>query len=427
MESYTPAAVERAMKVQEVILQARNRSITWLEAADILGIRPRTMRRWRKRMEEHGIVGLFDRRRRVPSPRRTPVAEVDRILGLYRERYRDYNVRHFHETVVREHGVTQSYSFVKQVLQGAGLVRKGRVRGRHRQRRERRPCLGEMLHLDGSPHRWLALRPELRATLIHVADDATSRLLYLQLWPGETAVAVMTALAAVFVEHGLPQSIYTDKASWAACTRGSRGRPRPECPSQVQRALERLGIEHIHAHSPQARGRSERLNRTLQGRLVHELRGAGITTLAEANRYLHEVYRPRHNARFEVPAAVSASGFTPLMGVALDHILCLETTRQVRPDNTVVLNTRVLQLPPTAGPLGRHRRRVMVRRHLDGTYSVWRGPRCLASYRPDGHLIAHHPAAAPEVERGAPPNRAGQSRHSRPDHLSKSAGHITCS
>ncbi len=427
MEHYVPAAVERAMKVQEVILQARNKSITWLEAADILGIRPRTMRRWKWKMEHHGIMGLFDRRRRSPSPRRTPVAEVDRILALYRDRYSGFNVRHFHETVVREHAVTMSYSLVKQILQGAGLVRKGRVRGRHRQRRERRQCFGEMLHLDGSPHRWLALAPNLRLTMISVVDDATSWLLYAQLWPSETTVAVMMALYEVFVEHGLPQQLYTDKASWAACTRGSRGRPRPERPSQVQRALERLGIEHILANSPQARGRSERMNRTLQGRIVNELRVAGITTIEGANLYLHDTYRQRHNERFAVVPADGAAGFTPLMGVALKTILCSEATRRVNRDNTVVLGTRVLQLPPAAGPLGRQRQRVLVRRHLDGTYSVWRGPRCLASYGTDGRLIDPNSTPKPINDRNSQGSPGSRSKKPWPDHLSKSAGQITCS
>jgi len=427
MKAYTPAAVERAMKVQEVILHARNGSITWLEAADILGIRPRTMRRWKWRLEQFGMPGLFDRRRQVPSPRCTPMAEVDRILALYRERYAGFNVRHFHETVVREHAVTQSYSFVKQVLQGAGLVRKGRVRGRHRRRRERRACCGEMLHLDGSTHAWLALEPQQRQTLIAVVDDATSRLLYAQLWPGETTLAVLTALRDVLREHGLPQQLYTDKASWAACTRASRGQVRPERPSQVQRALARLGIEHIHAHSPQARGRSERANRTLQGRLVNELRAAGIADLAGANHYLHEVYRPQHNARFAVSPADPASGFTPLLGVSLEPILCIEGTRCVNRDNTVVLGRQVLQLPESAGALGRQRQRVTVRRHLDHTFSVWRGPRCVATYDAQGAVRQPDSQVEPRRDRRSGGNLGSQSRAERPDHLSKPAGHITCS
>jgi hypothetical protein len=378
-------------------------------------------------MEHYGIVGLFDRRRRVPSPRRTPVAEVDRLLTLYRERYSGFNVRHFHETVRREHGVTQSYSFVKQVLQGAGLVRKGRVRGPHRQRRDRRPCVGEMLHLDGSPHRWLALAPSLRPTLISVVDDATSQLLYAQLWPAETTLAVLTALREVILEHGLPQQLYTDKASWAACTRGSRGRPRLERPSQVQRALDRLGIEHIHAHSPQARGRSERTNRTLQGRLVNELRVAGIDTLPDANRYLHEVYRARHNERFAVAPAEPASGFTPLYGRELETILCVEVSRPVNRDNTVVLQNRVLQLPAAAGSLGRHRHRVTVRHHLDGAYSVWRGPRCLATYQTNGQLAGPGSSVTATGDHRSTAFLGGRSFTSRPDHLSKSVGHFSCS
>jgi len=427
MDVYAPAAMERAMKVQDVILKARSKAITWLEAAEILGIRPRTMRRWKRKMEVHGIVGLVDRRRRLPSPRRTPVAEVDRILSLYRDRYAGFNLRHFHETVVREDGVTQSYSFVRQVLQGAGLVRKGRVRGRHRRRRERRPCFGEMLHLDGSDHAWLAGAPRMRPTLITVLDDATSRLLYAQLWPGETTIAVMTALRDVILEHGLPQQLYTDKASWAACTRGSRGRPRPDRPSQVQRALDRLGIEHIHAHSPQARGRSERTNRTLQGRVVNELRVAGCTTLAEANHFLHQTYRPRHNERFVVAPAEAASGFTPVLDVDLDRFLCLEGARCVNRDNTVVLGRRVLQLPEAAGPLGRHRRRVTVRQHLDGHYSVWRGPRRLATYQPDGSPVVPDPGVVSVRDRPPGAILRSRSRVSRPDHLSKTVGHITCS
>jgi hypothetical protein len=377
-------------------------------------------------MEHWGIEGLFDRRRR-DSPRRTPVAEVDRILSLYRDQYSGYNVRHFHETVEREHGVTLSYSLVKQILQGAGLVRKGRVRGRHRRRRERRACMGEMLHLDGSDHRWLALAPQLRPTLITVVDDATSRLLYAQLWPQETTVAVMTALQAVILEHGLPQQLYTDKASWAACTRGSKGKPRPDRPSQVQRALDRIGIEHIHAHSPQARGRSERANRTLQGRVVNELRVAGLTTLADANRYLHETYRARHNQKFAVEPADPATGFTPHFGVDLERWLCVEGSRCVNRDNTVTLGRRVLQLPERAGNLGRQRRRVTVRQHLNGTYSVWRGPRCLSRYQADGALITHDSQVTSPGDRRSQGILGSRSRTERPDHLSKPAGHFSCS
>src|SRR5271168_3120504 len=135
MVAYTKAAVERAMQVQEVILRAMAKRITWWQAAEIIGISDRSMRRWRERYEQHGYDGLMDRRRGAPSSRRVPLAQVEQVLGLYRERYFDLNVRHFHEKLAEEHGVRLSHTWVKQALQGAGPVARGRKRGVHRKRR----------------------------------------------------------------------------------------------------------------------------------------------------------------------------------------------------------------------------------------------------------------------------------------------------
>src|SRR5437879_3145059 len=148
--AYTRAAVERAMKVQEVIVRAMAGQLTWLQAADILGRSPRSIRRLRWKLEHFGYDGLFDRRRHLPSPKRAPVAEVQRMLALYRDRYQGFNVRHFHQLARRQHGVPFCYAFVIKALQTAGLVPKHRPRGRHRRRREPRACFGELLHLDGS-------------------------------------------------------------------------------------------------------------------------------------------------------------------------------------------------------------------------------------------------------------------------------------
>jgi len=154
MDSYSKAAVERAMKVQEVILRAMAKKITWWQAAEIIGISDRQMRRWRQRYEELGYDGLFDRRRGKPSPKRVPLATVEQVLALYREKYFDLNVRHFHEKLGEQHGIELSYTWVKLALQGAGLVARGRKRGVHRKRRPRRPLPGMLLHIDGSRHRW---------------------------------------------------------------------------------------------------------------------------------------------------------------------------------------------------------------------------------------------------------------------------------
>jgi transposase len=174
---YPPVALERAMTIREVVLRAMSGEITWIRAAEIIGCTPRSVRRWRGRFARDGYFGLLDRRRGQPSPRRAPFADVQRFLRLYREQYAGFSARHFYQIARREHGVTLSYTYVKTALQKAGLLPKHRARGRHRRRREPRPCWGELVHLDGSRHRWLALVPEQWQTLIVAVDDATTRVL----------------------------------------------------------------------------------------------------------------------------------------------------------------------------------------------------------------------------------------------------------
>ena len=417
--SYPDAAWERAMKVQDVLLRALSGEIHWFRAAEIIGISPRTLRRLRRRYEIGGYDGLIDKRHLRPSQRRVPLVEVERVLRLYREHYGGFNVRHFHEIVRRAHGVTMSYSFVKQALQGAGLVKRYRARGRHRRRREPRACFGELLHLDGSLHPWLALVPEQRSCLIAIPDDATNRVLHAALYPRESTHAVMTALAAVFRSYGLPIALYTDRAKWAFYTPTAKGPIDLTHLTQVGRALQRLGIEHIPAYSPQARGRSERLNRTFQDRLVNELRVAGIRSLEAANAYLTETFLPRHNATFARPPRDPASAFVPLGNVDLDAILCHEEPRIVARDNTVTLQQQVLQIAKQPGRRSCVGLTVVVRRHLDGRYTVTRGTQTLAAYDADGRPVD---AAAPvdaRTKRRAPPSRVDRrprpaATHKRP-------------
>ena len=368
------------MTVQQVLLKALGGEIHWYRAADILGFSPRTLRRWRERYEQQGYVGLVDKRRHSPSVRRIAAPEVERLLRLYQERYRGFNVRHFYQVAKREHGVTVSYSFRKQTLQAAGLVKKHRARGRHRRRREPRACFGELLHIDGSPHAWLTLRPTARVVLIAVLDDATKRVLYAQLWPGEATTAIMTALRDVVTTYGLPMALYTDRAHWAFHTPQANGPVNRRQLTQVGRALERLGIEHIPAYSPQARGRSERLNRTFQDRLVNELRVAKIATLPAANVYLRDRFLPVYNETFCCPPRDPASAFVPLGRVDLEQILCHQEERLVARDNTVAFQGRTFQLARQSGRRSCAGLRVVIRRHLSGEYSIWQGTRRLGHY-----------------------------------------------
>jgi len=389
---YAPAVVERTMKVQEVLLQALSGKLTWPQAEEILGWSERTVRRWRLRYQRWGYDGLWDRRRRTPSPRRAPLAEVERILRLYRERYVGFNGRHFYDLARRDHAVTLSYSFIKRALQGAGLLPTRRARGRHRRRREPRPCFGELLHLDGSRHAWLALVPEVRPTLITVVDDATKRVLYAQLLAGgESTAAVMTALRDVVDHYGLPQALYTDRAHWAVHTPHAGAAPDRSKLTQLGRALHQLGIEHILGYSPAARGRSERANRTLQDRLVNELRLAGIRTIAAANRYLRDGFLAAYDGWFAHPPADATPAFVPIGDVDLAQILCHEESRVVARDNTVRLDGVLLQIPKQRGRRTCAGLQILVRRHLDGRHSVWWGARRLALYDAQGHPL---PAAA---------------------------------
>jgi transposase len=398
--------LERAMKVRDVILRTIRGEYRWLQAAEILGMSARTLRRWRLRMEKHGYGGLVDRRRGRPSPRRAPVAELQRIMGLYRDRYLGFNVRHFHQIARREHGVKLSYSLVKQVLQGGGLVKKGRVRGKHRRRREPKACLGEMLHLDGSVHRWLALVPDEKQSLITVVDDATKWLLVAQLFDSESTGSVMSAIRMVLEGYGIPMALYTDRASWAAHTPKAGGPYDPDQLTQVGRALKQLGIEHIRAYTPQARGRGERINRTLQDRLVNELRVADITTTEAANVYLREHFIPTYNETFSRPPADPESAFVCVGNEDLDQILCHEEERTVAKDNTVSLEGLRLQIGKQKARRSCAGLRVLVRRHLDGSHSIWLGKRRLSHFDAAGQPVrerldqATHQDAPGSTQRG---------------------------
>lgn len=409
--AYPEAAWERTMTVQEVMLKAIGGEIHWFRAADILGWSPRTLRRWRERYEAHGYRGLVDKRLLRPSIHRAPAGEVERVLRLYRERYRGFNVRHFHEMAVRDHAVTLSYSFVKQALQAAGLVKKQRVRGRHRRRREPRACFGELLHIDGSRHAWFALTPDQRATLIAIPDDATNQVLYAQLWAAESTRAVMTALWEVVTTQGLPMALYSDRAGWAFHTPTAKGPVDKQRLTQVGRALAQLGVEHIPAYSPQARGRSERLNRTFQDRLVNELRVAGITTIPAANQYLRDVFLPHHNATFSHAPRDPEPAWVPLGAVDLDQIFCHQETRTIGEDNVVTLDGVALQVAKQPGRRTCAGLEVQVRRHLDGRHSIWRGTQRLGWFTATGQPV--DAAAAVDGRRRRPPTSRVERRPSR--------------
>jgi transposase len=374
--------MERAMKVQEVMLQAMGKKISWWQAAEILGISDRHMRRWRERYEEFGFRGLFDRRRGRPSVKRVPVAVVERVLGLYRERYFDLNVRHFHEKLGSEHQIRLSYSWVKGILQGAGLVARGRKRGVHRKRRPRRPLPGMLLHIDGSRHRWLG--DERWHDLIVILDDASSEIYYAQLVEEESTHTVMAALREVIERQGLFCALYSDRGSHFWLTPKVGEAVDRERVTQVGRALRELGVRMIPAYSPQARGRSERNFGTWQGRLPQELRLRGIQTVETANDFLREQYIAEFNGRFRVKPAQAGSAFTVSRRWDLETVFSMQFERTVSRDNTVSFQNLSLQIQPVRWRGTLAGCSVTVHQHLNGTLSLRYGPHMVGRYNEKG-------------------------------------------
>jgi transposase len=379
MKQLSAAAVERAMKLQDVMLRAMAKRITWFQAAEILGISCRQMQRWKTRFEHEGYEGLFDRRRGIPSPKRVPLETVETVLRLYQEQYFDFNVRHFHEKLSSEHNIHLSYTWVKQAWQGAGLVKSRRKRGKHRKRRPRRPLPGMLLHIDGSQHRWFC--DERWYDLLVIMDDATSEIYYAQLVEEESTRTVMTALREVIEQKGLFCALYSDRASHFFLTPKTGEPVDHNRVTQVGRALRELGIQLIPAYSPQARGRSERGFGTWQGRLPQELRLRGLTTIAAANQFLREHYRSEFNQRFMVKAAERGTAFWPLKRKDLDLVFSLQHERVVARDNTVSFANRSWQIERTKLRGSLAGCRVVVHEHLDDTLSITFGHHVVGRYQ----------------------------------------------
>jgi transposase len=392
-EAVSSAETERMMKVQEVILKAIAGKLKWWEAAEIIGVSDRTMRRWRERYEREGYDGLYDYRKGQPSPKKMPLATLERVLQLYRERYFDFNVRHFHEKLTEEHGLRISYTWVKLTLQTAGLVKKRSRRGTHRRRRPRRPLPGMMLHIDASRHAWFG--DGRYYDLITLMDDATSEIYYAQL-EEEGTRTMMPAVREVIEQRGIFCSLYSDRASHFFVTPKAGGKVDESQVTQLGRALQELGIKMIPAYSPQARGRMERSYRTWQGRLPQELRLRRIATVEDANRFLRKEYRAEFNRRFAAAAAEKGTAFVRTQRRDLGWVFSIQHERRVNPDNTIVLDNRILQIGKTRWRNTLAGCSVRVYEHLDGTVVVRFGPHEVAKWAP-GSL----PARQPRVRRGA--------------------------
>jgi transposase len=385
---YSMTATVKAMKIQEVILKAASKQILWIDAADIIGVSYRTMKRWKERYDAHGYDGIFDRRMKGPSPKRVPMHELETILSLYRTTYRGFNVTHFHEKLGEHHSITRGYTFVKKALQTAGLVEKSSARGKHRRRRPRKVLIGMMLHLDGSTHEWIPDLPGVFFDLLVLMDDATGEIYEMLLVDEEGTLTCMQLLKDCVAAHGIFCSLYSDRAGHFFFTPKASGKVLEGHLTQIGRALTDLGIRPIPAYSPQARGRGERINETLQGRLPNELRLHGIKTKDAANLFLKQTYIRQFNQRFAVKAEQPGSAFVPVLPhIDLDLIFSVKEERTVGQDNTIRFERLVLQIEPSHLRVSFAKCRVLVHQHLDSTFSVTFGPHLLGRYDAQGKLF----------------------------------------
>jgi transposase len=369
------------MRFEELYVRRQRRDLTMAEAAEMLGITERTFRRWSARYEAEGAEGLQDRRFGRASARAVPVDEALRMVTLYETQYTGWTVKHFHEHWHAEHGGTRSYTWTKQTLQAAGQITRAPRRGAHRKKRPRKPLPGMLLHQDGSTHEWV---PGCQWDLIVTMDDATSELYSAFFVEEEGTMSSFRGLQDVIEAQGLFSSLYTDRGSHDWYTEETGGQVDKTRLTQVHRALRQLGITLIPAYSPEARGRSERVFRTVQDRLPKELARAGITDMAAANQYLTERFLPAFNRRFAVPATEPSTAFVPWIGTGLADILCVQEDRVVANDKTVRYQGLRLQIPPDRHRFHYVKATVRVHEYPDGTLAVFHGPRCLARYDAEG-------------------------------------------
>jgi transposase len=373
------------MRFKEVYDLRTEKRLTVEQAALMLGINERTLRRWTKRYEEEGAEGLADSRFGKAAHNSAPVDEVVELLTLFETRYKNFSVSHFYDKYQEVHAGKRSYTWVKKRLHEAEFVTPAKKRGVHRRKRPRTPMKGMMLHQDGSTHEWIE---GIHWDLIVTMDDADSEIYSAFFVEEEGTWSSFAGVKEVILRHGLFCSLYVDRGSHYFYTPEANGKIDHNRPTQFGRAMKQLGIDLIGAYSPEARGRSERMFGTLQNRLPKELKLAGICDRDSANKFLKEVFLLSFNKRFQVKAQDEMGAFVPFLNanMNLDDILCIQDERTVNKDNTIRYDNKLLQIPKNKYRWSYQKVKVRINEYADGGMGVFHGPRCLGRYHADGNL-----------------------------------------
>jgi transposase len=379
----------------QVIGQLKHGKTTVAKAAAALALSERQMYRVLRRYRTQGDAGLLHRLRGLGSNRGYSDTVRQNALRVYRESYPDYGPTLFAEMLLEYHHLQIDSDTLRRWLKEAGLWLGARATRRHRQKRERRAAIGAMIQFDGSFHKWFEDRGPGCCLLVAI-DDASGRI-FMRFALSENAYDVMVTMRAYVRHHGIPREVYVDF--------GSVFHAKKKRLTDVARALARLGVNVIHARSPQAKGRVERSNRTHQDRLLKALRRNNISTIDDANRFLESSYLREHNSRFARQDHLPDVHRTA-QALDLNNIFCFETTRYVNHDYTITLDAKYIQLTPSRAPLPPPTRHVTLRRWLDGSLHIFWNDQEL-TYK---HLNAR-PATKPREHPPAPGNHPW--RHKR--------------
>lgn len=376
----------KRMRFNDIYTKWQNKRLTAEQAAEILGVHKRTFRRQCRSYEGEKANGLYDARLDKIAHNAAPVDEVIKLLTLFDTRYPTFTIKHFYDKWIANHDGARSYAWVKNQLQNSGLTKKTTKRGTHRRKRPRKPLPGMMLHQDGSTHFWV---PNVQWDLIVTMDDANSQIYSAFFVEQEGTWSSFNAVKEVIESHGLFCTLYTDRGShyWNTPTVGSKVDKNNL--TQFGRAMRQLGVNMIPAYSPEARGRSERMFRTLQDRLVKELALNNITTIDAANKFLRECFIADFNKLFMVKPEEVGSAFISWLQnnhLGINDILCIQEKRTVNKDNTVSYKNKVLQIPADQYRYHYIKTEVQINEYEDGSCAIFYGPRKLAEYNVNGDL-----------------------------------------
>ena len=345
----------------------RAKSLTQVAVAKILGITDRAVRKRFNRYKLFGIPGLVHKSRGRTSKRQWYGDHRTQALRLLEGQFKGFGPTFAAEKLKELHGIVVSKECLRKTMIQTGLWTSKTIKPVHRSRRPRRVSFGMMIQLDGSPHDWFEGRGPW-CTLLVFIDDATSKIVWLEFAESESMIGVMKATRGYLNTFGRPISFYVD---FGGVFSVNTNNPDREKLSQFERAMKEFEIEVIHALSPQAKGRVERANKTLQDRLVKELRLAGVSTIGAANVFVQGKYLEQHNAKFAIEAADPVDVHRPIVGYNLEEILCKKERRVLQNDFIVAYNKRLFQLTEQQKAVIRPKEEIIVSEHLDGKTSLW--------------------------------------------------------